>query len=79
MSALLTFEQVLESKGKLNYSYFKEPPYHHSTQSKLHTQSTFWLGDNELHLLGAALHDLCRLTEGDALQADVVQRDQATT
>lgn len=40
---------------------------------------TFWLWDNELHLLGGALHDLCRLAIGDPLQADMVQRDQSAT
>lgn len=37
-----------------------------------HTQSTFWLWDNELHLLRAVLYDFCCLAEGHALQADVV-------
>lgn len=40
---------------------------------------TFGLGDDELHVLGAVLDDLRRLAEGHALQADVVQGDEATT
>lgn len=40
---------------------------------------TFWLWDNKLHLIGAALHDVSGLAEGHALQTELVERDQSTT